>query len=211
MNKDMQRGSAISSAILSTLLFTTLIFALWAFAGRQSYKNDVDKKIAVAVAADKKVTQAADAQKAAEDAKQPFKEFAGPSTYGSLHVKYPKTWNSYVSTTSGLPANVYFQPDFIPDIANPNTLFALRVIISPNAYSTEVAQFAASTAAVSAYSLPNVPSVVGLKVDGAIVGGKTGSMVLLPLRDKTIELWTESPQYLDDFNNSILPNVTFSP
>jgi hypothetical protein len=39
----------------------------------------------------------------------------------------------------------------------------------------------------------------------------TGTMVLLPMRDKTLEIWTEAPAYLADFNTYILPNITFSP
>jgi hypothetical protein len=39
----------------------------------------------------------------------------------------------------------------------------------------------------------------------------TGTMVLLPMRDKTLEIWTESNDYLNDFNTYVLPNMTFAP
>jgi len=39
-----------------------------------------------------------------------------------------------------------------------------------------------------------------------------GSMVLVPLRDKTLKIWTEADEtYLKDFNENILPNYTFEP
>jgi hypothetical protein len=36
-------------------------------------------------------------------------------------------------------------------------------------------------------------------------------MVILPLRDKTLEISTEAAQYQPDFNTYVLPNVTFNP
>jgi hypothetical protein len=53
--------------------------------------------------------------------------------------------------------------------------------------------------------------VTGVRVDGQIADNIQGSMIILPLRDKTQEIWTESNSFLPDFNNNILPNLTFSP
>jgi hypothetical protein len=36
-------------------------------------------------------------------------------------------------------------------------------------------------------------------------------MVILPLRNTTLKLWTESEQYKGDFNDLILANASFSP
>ena len=217
MNKLKQQGGVIATVLLSLLLVMTLIFGLWAFVGRQSYKSDADAKIAAAVAANTKQTQQTDSANFAKQSEQPLKDFQGPATYGSLHVKYPKTWSAYISLNdgNGNPINAYFQPDYVPDINGGNSLYALRVVITPNPYSQEMQQFGGTsgngTSTVSAYSLPSVPSIVGSRVDGVIINSKQGSMILLPLRDKTIEIWTESGQYLNDFNSNILPNVTFSP
>jgi len=46
---------------------------------------------------------------------------------------------------------------------------------------------------------------------GQIINGKKGSMVMFPLRDKTLKVWTEADQFVGDFNNSVLPNLTFVP
>jgi hypothetical protein len=43
------------------------------------------------------------------------------------------------------------------------------------------------------------------------VRNETVDMVVLPLRDKTLQLWTEGTQFENDFNNNILANFSFSP
>jgi hypothetical protein len=48
-------------------------------------------------------------------------------------------------------------------------------------------------------------------LSGQIAQQQKGTMVILPLRDKTLEVWTESDAYLSDFKNYVLPNLTFSP
>ena len=47
---------------------------------------------------------------------------------------------------------------------------------------------------VAPFAAAKVPSVVGVRVDGQINSLKTGTMIVLPLRDKTIELWTEAQE-----------------
>jgi len=34
---------------------------------------------------------------------------------------------------------------------------------------------------------------------------------VLPMRDKTIEIWSENAAALEDFNATVLPNLTFTP
>jgi len=62
--------------------------------------------------------------------------------------------------------------------------------------------------------LPKVPSVAGTRLSGQIFSSSKaapGTIVLVPMRDKTLEIWTESNDYLPDFNTYILPNLSFSP
>ena len=54
-----------------------------------------------------------------------------------------------------------------------------------------------------------VDSVLGARIDGEITTKRTGSVVLLPLRDKTLKIWTESNAYTADFDE-ILTNLSFS-
>ncbi len=43
------------------------------------------------------------------------------------------------------------------------------------------------------------------------VYGLVGAAVYLPLRDRTIRIYSESPEFLKDFNDIIVPSITFVP
>jgi hypothetical protein len=64
---------------------------------------------------------------------------------------------------------------------------------------------------VTPYKLPKVPTVIGVEAVGEIENNISGTMVILPLRDTTLEIWTEGTQFLRDYNQNILPNFSFSP
>ena len=220
MKKLDQRGAVDSwliAFIVSALLAAgALGFGLWAFSGRQDYKNNVDEKISVAVADAEKVNSAKKDQEFAEKEKNPLRTYAGPATYGSLSVSYPKTWSAYVDETAktNTPLSGYLNPGFVPGLQSslPN---ALRFTVTSNDYSTVVKTFDAQVKAgkikVSPYKADKVQSVVGVRLDGEVIQGKQGAMVIVPLRDKTLQVWTESPQFVPDFNTIILPNLVFVP
>ena len=205
--------------VLSVLLLIGVgIFGIWAFSGRQDYKNNSDQKIATAVSAAQKQTAAIDAAQYAEAAKQPLKTYNGPEAYGSIVVNYPKDWSAYVAVTDSggsQPVDGYFQPDTVPNVQDPNSTFALRVQVVQTPYDQVLSQYVAQakqqTVTISPFSFAKVPSVAGVRINGQINSSKQGSMVLVPLRDKTLKLWTESSQFINDFNNNILPNFSFSP
>ena len=203
--------------LLSLLFIGAAVFAVWAYGGRQDYKNNVSDKVATAVASNTKAIQAADATKYAEAAKEPLKTYVGPEAYGSAHISFPKTWSAYVVTaTNGTnPIDAYFAPDVVPSVTDLASSFALRVQMTSQSYTQVISQFAQQvakkTATINPYSLPKVPSVVGVRVDGQISQTKQGSMIILPVRDKTLKIWTESNTFSNDFNNNILANLTFSP
>lgn len=216
MRKLNQTGSLLVPFVIVLLLFLGAAgFGGWAFMSRQDYKNNSDEKAAVAA---KKAAATEAAKKDAEFAiaeKSPVKSYTGPETYGTLRFDFPKTWNQYISKSSaGMPINSYFSPDFIPDIASA-VQFALRVQISNSSYSSLLQGYAAAvksgTVTVAAYRAPKLPGVLGSMITGAVSGKNQGVMVLLPLRDKTIVLWTEGSNYVGDFTNTVLPSVTYSP
>jgi hypothetical protein len=221
-NRQAEQGSMnvlLVPVILLALLFIgSAIFAVWAFNGRQDYKNNSDAKSAAVVEANKKVVQTEDAKQFAEEAKQPLKAYDGPDAYGSVHVMYPKTWSAYVDVnTSSEPLNAYFHADYVPatDMKQP---YNLRIKVNTQSYSTLLQSYQAaikSGRVTSApYSLPKVPDVAGVRLDGLAVPGNSqasGTQIMLPMRDKTLQIWIESPDFLPDFMDNILPNVTFSP
>jgi hypothetical protein len=212
-------GLLVSVIGLSVVLVVALGFGIWAFMGRQDYKDNSDDKAAAAVAVAVEETKAADALKFAEEAKNPLKAYVGPSAYGSVNVLYPKTWSGYViernASAGGVLADYFFHPNIVPDATNAENAFALRVQVTSQSYDSVVKLHNTAVenkkATAAPYALPKVENVVGTRVEGQLNERKQGTMIIMPLRNLTLIVWTESDQFKPDFNNIILPYLTFSP
>jgi len=205
-----------------TLLVAAIIFAFWAFAGRQKYKNDTVQLINSAVVsaiAKQKITDQASFAIAEQN---PLTEYIGPQAYGTIRLWYPKNWSSYVNSTGedsdNNPLDGYLYPGTLPSVTdNGSTNFALRIQVESQSYSAVLAAFNGqqtdNTAPpnIIAYSLPKVPSVVGVEITGEVESNISGTMIMLPLRANTLEVWTEGTAYLTEFEKDILPNLSFSP
>lgn len=221
MIKHNQDGAV--NGLLITLILTIFVllgalgFGFWAFAGRQDYKNNVDAKVSAAVSTAKQQESVRKEKEFAEEAKKPLKIYYGPETSGSVQVSYPKTWSAYVdsTSTSSSPLNAYFAPDVVPAASDQKSVFALRVEVVSQPYDTVVqslnGQIQAGKVTASAYALPKLPKVIGVKATGQVQEGKNSTLIILPLRAQTLKIWTEGDQFLNDFNNNIVPNFSFSP
>lgn len=198
-------------------LVGAVTFGAWAYAQMQDYKNNVAAKVNVAVQQAKQQEDAVQAAQYAEKEKSPYRTYKGPAAYGSVTVTYPKTWSAYVIDTRNSSPYIdgYFYPNTVPDATSQNSVFALRVQVVQDTYSSVLNSISSfvqlKQSTVSPYSLPKVPNVLGARVDGQLPNQKSGSMVVLPLRNMTLEVWTESPDFQKDFTNVILPNFTFAP
>jgi hypothetical protein len=228
MTKHNQDGAAngVVISLVFALLFLVgaIAFGAWAYGSRQDYKANSDAKVNIAVNAAKEREDKAQALIYIEKAKQPLRTYNGPEAYGSLVINFPKTWSGYVDD-SGIgqaQVNGFFYPGTVPSITNENSIFALRVQVINTAYSQITANFASQQKArdskvvpltITPYALPKVSKAVGVQVSGTLQdkNNKLGTMVVLPLRSQTLEIWTEGTQFLPDFNTYILPNLSFSP
>jgi len=212
-------GVLIAISLLTLGLLGSGAFGFWAFGQRQDYKNNVDQKIAAAIVTNTKTVQQADAKTYAEQAQYPLKTFIGPEAYGSVSLTYPKTWSAYnnagTSNSSATPVDFFAHPDVVPPVGSDSSNFALRMQVVSQQYATVANQYAnqlkQGTVTVKAYALPNNKTVSGVRIDGQISNSKKGTLVLLPLRDKTLKIWTESTSYGDQFDKIILANAHFTP
>jgi hypothetical protein len=221
MNRLDERGAMnilLAPLVLALLFFLgALGFGLWAFSSQQDYKNNSDKKVALAVTEAIAATQETDAAKYAEDAKKPYDVYIGPAAFGNVTINYPKTWSAYVQQddNGNKPINGYFNPSFVPSTADADNSFALRVELAQDSYDQVAESFSASLktgkVTLQPYKLPKVPSVVGSRVEGQITAKKQGTMIILPLRNMTLKVWTESNDFKADLDTHILPNMSFVP
>lgn len=216
--------SAIITIILALLLVVSIVFGGWAFSKMQNYKNNADKIAATAVAAAEK-TQAAKLQaEFAELSKSPNKQFLGSTTYGSISFNYPKTWSGYVDTSAtNQPINAYFAPNVVPSPQS-KTAYALRVELISTDYATVVQQISQRVAnsknaiTAQAYLPPSLKDVsnvqAGTLFSGALNQSDTSqydTLLAIKVRDKTLQISTQSKDYLNDFSNIVLASLKFAP
>lgn len=210
-------GTLVSLVVTIVLLVGALGFGGWAFMSRQDYKNNSDQKASKAADERQKATEASDAVKYAEAAKNPLEKHKAPDQFGGVTVAFPKTWSAYANEDGqGInPVDDYFHPEAVPNVVNKDNSFALRVQVVSQSYDKILKGFEGdikgSKVSASPYAFAMVPSVVGTRLDGEVVQNKRGSMIIVPMRNMTLKVWTESPSYLPDFNTYILPNLSFSP
>ncbi|HSX35522.1 MAG TPA: hypothetical protein VLH84_01150 [Patescibacteria group bacterium] len=211
-------GAAIGLGVCIMLLIAALSFGAWAFSSRSYYKTSSDAISKTAAAAAVTKTQATDAATYAQEAKSPLTSYVGPSQYGSITVKYPKTWSAYVvggSNGATQPLNAYFAPSVVPDVAAQDSVYSLRIQILQQPYDQVLQQYntqlTGGKLAAKAYALSKVPSVVGVRFDGQIGTNQQGSTIIFPLRNVTLQISTQSLTYESDFDTFILPNLSFSP
>lgn len=223
MNTKRSMRGYINILLIPLLLVTLLLFGAggfgyWAYSERQDYKNNVDQKIGAAVEQAKEQLTIQKEKEFTEREKSPLKTYTGPSAFGSLQVQYPKSWSGYVSVTntSGTPVDGYFYPNVVPTTQGYNTVsFALRVQVQQQSYDNILqnyqAQLQEKTVTIKPFRMPKVSSIVGVRITGQIFPQKKGTLVILPMRDKTLEVWTEGSTFQKDFDNIIIPNFKFSP
>lgn len=222
-NYNQDGSTAVALDVVFAVLFVAAsVFAVWAFMGRQDYKNNSDKKSAAAVEAAKKAQAGELQKKFDEDYKNPNKTYKGPDSFGSVMLSYPKTWSAYEDERGAQPINGYFYPDFVPSLTG-GSAFALRVELVNSTYSQVMLQYSPQIKAgrlkAAAYVPPKMTGVAGVqpgtRLDGVVshsqTGDHTGAMVIEQVRDKTLKIYTESTNFLPDFNNIVLPSLTYLP
>lgn len=216
------RKNLLITIVLVTLLIISLIFGGWAFKSMQNYKNNSEKKSAAAVEAAKKAQATQLQTQFDEQSKSPNKTFQGSPTYGSLSFSYPKTWSAYVDTSStSEPINAYFHPGEVPGTQN-KTAYALRVELLSTDYTQVVQQLnspiSQGTITAKAYVPPKLVGVANVQA-GTLFSGQTnsqdttqrGTLLVIKVRDKTLQISTQSNDFLADFSNTVLPSLSFAP
>jgi len=215
MDKENGSISLVLAIVFGVLFVGASVFGVWAFGSRQDYKDNTDKKIENAVVIAVQETETAKDVEFVEKEKQPTRTYKGSATYGSVSFAYPKTWSIYAEeNTSGTVLDLYGFPGVVPKVEN-SQVYALRTEIVSKTYDATLKSYESKLKtgdlSAQAFRAENVPGVLGTRLDGAIETDKIGAVVLLPLRDKTLIISAEAPQYVNDFNTIILPSLKFVP
>jgi len=215
LNKD-QRGEinhlTIPFVIVLVLALGFGVFSVWAFAGYSEQKNNVDVIVATEVVEAQKAQEVVLRAEFAQEQKNPYKQYVSGSTNGSIKIVYPKTWSALIDEqeTGSASFDAHFHPDFVPG-GTPDTLFGARVEIVNSDYAQVLSGYQRDVedGDLKARAI-KVSGATATRFDGLIENDVTGAVVVLPLRDKTVMIWTESANYLGDFDR-IIKNLTYSP
>jgi len=212
-----QRGSTVLLVMTIVFATATVVFGglgVWAFLNYQNQKNNVDAIVSTEVIQAKQEQKAADDAAFTESEKSPLRQFVGPADLGLVSFEFPKTWSVYVAEDGSLSSggyDAYFHPGAV---ANPERLqpYALRLNVVNVSYESAILSYqdAIQTGQVAASAI-TLNGQTGTRFDGAINEQSRGSMVMFKLRDKTIELYTESEAFVGDFNNIVLSSLKFNP
>ncbi len=220
MHKRYSSG-AVNIWLILTICFSVFfvgatIFAVWAFMGRNDLRDNMDSRIEAAVVVAKQETSTAKEKEFREKEKYPTKKFEGPNTYGGVTLDYPKTWSVVTNSGSSAPLDATFHPNVVPNGGSDIKFsYAVRLQVLNQPYEKAVVELnnLVKNGAVKAtpYRLKKLPDILGTRFDGQYVNGKTGIVIMVPLRDKTLKIWTESLEYKDDFEKIILETLSFQP
>jgi hypothetical protein len=91
----------------------------------------------------------------------------------------------------------------------------LRFQIIGDSYSNVLGQYASAISQGNLRATPYQPPLVkgasvGVRLNGQLSANTSGSMVIIPLRNVVLEIWTDNPSAAGDFNN-VISSLTFSP
>ena len=188
------------------------IFSVWAYSNYSNEKNNVDVIVAEAVAEANAEQEIQLRAEFAEEAKSPYKSYTSPTPLGSVKIVYPKSWSAYVDSreTGSVKLDGFFHPDYVP-AENSGVLFGVRTEIDSSDYTTVIKRFEddVEDGTVRAKAVA-ISGATGTRFDGEIDGDFVGAIIILPLRDRTLKIWTESNDYMGDFNR-VIENLSYSP
>ena len=210
-----ERGAISPSVVTIGLLsLFTVAFAglsIWAYVNYMDQKNNVDSKINSAVADAEKNLGDKLEKDFIEREKEPLKSFTGPSDYGTLAFKFPKTWNVYVSNdgTKDTGYEAYFSPGNVPSINSASSRYALHVTILNDNYDEVIGKY---ESLVKKGDLKTSPTKAngqdGTRLDGNFSKNIRGAAVVYKIRDKTAILQTEADTFKPDFD-ALVKTITF--
>jgi len=214
----MNKQAGILNVLLIPVIALSILvaglggFGAWAYTQYQDYKNNVDQKISVAVDDAKLEQQKTLEVEFADREKSPTRKFSGPEELGTVGVTYPKTWSVYINKDGkDRTFEAYFNPNVVQPVTS-GSPDALRITIQQRSYADILKTYDTLIKKGEIKATPvKLQSGEGMRLDGKFDKTTEGAMVMFSLRDKTVQVYTESKEYVNDFDKIILPTLTFIP
>ena len=206
---------AVSAPKKSHVLEIVLIIFIFLLGGAaiggaaycQSRYTELSEKVnsarSVQISKIKEETKIIDDKAYEKRAANQYREFTGPSDFGSITFKYPKEWSIYLhnNSDSNPTYEAYFGQDYVPPVGQGSN-FALSFKLVNQSYDAYVKQFEgkklSSTSAFSAHGLS------GIKVTGKLdenANQPDGAEVIIRVNSYTAIIRTDDYQeYGNEFD-----------
>ncbi|MBL8159791.1 hypothetical protein JNJ66_05000 [Candidatus Saccharibacteria bacterium] len=205
-------GLAILLIVAVFLLLAVSGFAVWAFMQKTEAQSNLNAKIKAAQDEARREQIKEDNKDFAEREKEPYRDFTGPKDLGAVKFKYPKTWSVYVDKGGANGTyEAYFQPLTVTPLSEKKPR-ALRLSITPRGYDEVVKGYESKVKSGDLRSSPvTIEGFNGLKLEGSFSKEvPEATMIIFKIRDKTMMISSESPEFFRDFNDIILKNLKYN-
>lgn len=217
INFQMEKKKKPFNMLIVPIVLLVILLGLAIFMAINYNSKYTEQKNKVQSIVDQKVTQAKKEQKVSSDkeyeekSKLPYVTYEGPSELGSVKITYPRSWSAMYNQNGSNLFDFYAHPTIVPS-PDLKKKFALRVSIVDGKYQDALSGYEKQTKSknitISAYQ---VSGVTGARIDGEINKDEDGSLVVFPVRDKVLYVWTQDKTYINDFNDVVLKNLSFIP
>ncbi len=219
MVMENQQGGYIANPLTIPLAMASLLalvmggLTVYFYAQNRDARQNIDDKVAAAVVDAEAGLREQLQKEFDEKAKDPFRTYTASEIFSGIQVAYPKTWSAYVveDSKSRRQLDGYFHPNYVPS-DKAGVKYALRLSFEDGDYTKVLNQYkdAVEKKSLKASAI-EINGIKGTRLDGKLDKDISGAIVILPIRDKVLKVWTESPAFLADFNQIVSGKLTFKP
>jgi hypothetical protein len=197
-------------AILASFLLIVCIgLLIWTYSQYLSYKNDIQPKIDAAVAVAVQTKQD-ELERSFQLERERLKStYRTNDTIANVSFQYPRDWSQYlVEKESG---RVQIDASFHPGVVQDEKIYALRLQVHQRSYDDVLGEYQKKIekGEVRAQPIKN-SNTSGIRLDGQYERDREGSLIIFPIRDKTLVLMSESTAYARVYNE-IIKTLSFTP
>ncbi len=188
------------SIVAVILLVTTLVFA----SGASTTTAALDAKYAAGLEdgkAEQKKIDVAEYNKATVSS---TRTYTAPVVHGSFEITYPKAWNLSVDTSSSVPVDGLVDPAYV-NLASPE--HALKFALQDKSFESSKKDYDDFVKKGAKRTEVTVSGIKGYQYVGKInedAKQAVGTVTIVPLRDKTMLLQTDSNElYADSYRQMV--------
>lgn len=190
-----------------------VIFGILAIVGLVSYSS-ASQDASVYKAEGYKEGQAAQAKadesKIQSEKENPLRSYTAPDSAGAFSFKYPKNWSMYVDETSSGTMTITAHADIIKKLSGDNN-YALEVKLTNTNYESQLKTYQSQVKSGKLKGRDVVVSgIQASRFEGQLDGKRTGTIVIIPVRDKMISFINSDKAYASQFD-AVLASADINP